>query len=237
LCIRLSFITQEARENRIALEPRRHGCSQESDEAEDFSHDDPEAVKCMFDFIYSHDYGVTTPPTENTLSADDHGLCLHANVYALGEKYQIAALKEAALKKFEGAVETSWSSEDFRNSVRIVFTSTAHQDKGMRNLVTRIISQHRRELAANPDMETTVRPIDGLAYELWKMVTTERGPTCNACRSAYLRKCPRSHGKPGKATSFIAYFMSCDCEEETYCERHRGQQEPAQDSFWGDDQD
>lgn len=186
----------------------------------------------MFDFIYLHDYGVTASPSDDEVSASGHGLCLHANVYALGEKYEIAAMKEASLQKFKDDAETSWNGEDFRNAMEIVFTSTADQDKGLRDLVARVLSQHRRELAADPAVETTVRRIDGLAYELWKMTTTERGPTCNACRSALVRRCQGPHGKLGKVSSSTAHFVSCECEEEAYCEKHRGQQEPAQDDFW-----
>jgi hypothetical protein len=60
---------------------------------------------------------------------------LHANVYALEEKYEIAAMKEASLLKFAEKAESSWSSEDFRNAVKIVFTTTADQDRDLRDLV------------------------------------------------------------------------------------------------------
>lgn len=204
---------------------------------EEIGHDDPDAVNCMFEFIYSHDYGIRPLELDNEVTAHKVDLCLHANVYALGEKYEIAALKEASVRKFAERAESSWNSEDFRNAVKIVFTTTADQDKDLRDLVARILSQHRRELAPDPAVETAVRQVDGLAYRLWKMTTTERGPTCNTCQSVLVRRC-QCFRKSGKGCSTIAHFVSCKCEEETrYCEKHQDQPEPPQDGFWGYDQD
>jgi hypothetical protein len=186
----------------------------------------------MFEFIYLHDYGVTPLGFDNDVAAHKVELCLHANVYALGEKYEVAAMKEVSLLKFVEKAESFWSSKDFRNAVKIVFTTTADQDRDLRDLVARILSQHRRELAPDPAVEATVRQVDGLAYRLWKMTTTEKGPTCNACHSVLVRRCQGSHGKLGKGSSTTAHFLSCECEEEKYCEKHRNQPQPPQDDFW-----
>lgn len=67
---------------------------------EEIGHDDPDAVNCMFEFIYLHDYGVRPLELDNEVTAHKVDLCLHANVYALGEKYEIAAMKEASIRKF-----------------------------------------------------------------------------------------------------------------------------------------
>jgi hypothetical protein len=219
------------------LKPKTRGCSQEVEDVEELGHDDPEALKCMFEFIYLHDYGVTPLGFDNDVAAHKVELCLHANVYALGEKYEVAAMKEVSLLKFVEKAESFWSSKDFRNAVKIVFTTTADQDRDLRDLVARILSQHRRELAPDPAVEATVRQVDGLAYRLWKMTTTEKGPTCNACHSVLVRRCQGSHGKLGKGSSTTAHFLSCECEEEKYCEKHRNQPEPPQDDFWPNDQD
>ncbi|KAI7229213.1 hypothetical protein KC330_g7559 [Hortaea werneckii] len=184
-----SDLTLDARENRITLKPKTRGCPQEVEGLEQLGHDDPSAVKCMLEFIYLHDYGVG--PIELDIDATARGdeLSLHANVYALGEKYEIVAMKEASFGKFADKAESSWNSEDFRNAVKIVFTTTAEQDRDLRDLVTRILSEHRRELAPDSAVETTVRQVNGLAYRLWKMATTGKGPTCNVCQSVFVRRC------------------------------------------------
>ena len=70
---------------------------------------------------------------DNEVTARRVELCLHANVYTLGEKYEVAAMKEASLRKFADKAEISWNSEDFRNAVKIVFTTTADQDRDLRD--------------------------------------------------------------------------------------------------------
>ncbi|KAI7215537.1 hypothetical protein KC365_g13539 [Hortaea werneckii] len=141
-----SDLTIDARENRIALKPKTRGCPQEVEDLEEIGHDDPNAVRCMFEFMYLHDYGVGPLKLDNDATARRYELCLHANVYALGEKYEIAAMKEASLRKFADKAESSWNSEDFRNAVKIVFTTTVKQDSNLRDLVARILSEHRQNL-------------------------------------------------------------------------------------------
>ncbi|KAI7459835.1 hypothetical protein KC367_g8948 [Hortaea werneckii] len=230
-----SDLTIDARENRITLKPKTRGCPQEVEDLEELGHDDPNAVKCMFEFIYLHEYGVGPLKLDNDATARRDELCLHANVYALGEKYEIAAMKETSLRKFADKAESSWNSEDFRNAVKIVFTTTVKQDSNLRDLVARILSEHRRELAPDSAVETTVRQVDGLAYRLWKMATTGKGPTCNVCQSVFVRRCQGCR-KPGKGYDTIAHFVSCKCEEERrYCGKHHNQPEPPQDEIWGFD--
>lgn len=120
------------------------GCSQGVEYGEQLGHDDPDAVNCMFEFIYLRDYGVRPRELDNEVTTDSVDLCLHANVYVLREKYEIAAVKEASLRKFAEKAESSWNSEDFCNAVKIVFTTTADHDRDLRDLVAGVLSQHRR---------------------------------------------------------------------------------------------
>lgn len=176
----------------------------------------------MFDFMYLHGYGGQASSSDNDSSTDEQELCLHANVYALGEKYGVATLKEASLQKFEKDAQTSWKSSAFRDAVKIVFTSTAEHDKGLRDVVIRTLSLHRKELAGDTEMERVIREIDGLAFGLWKTSSVlPAGPTCNACQSVYIRVCRRPHGKTTKSASAYNSFLTCDCRQEDFCESHR----------------
>jgi hypothetical protein len=160
----------------------------ESSDTEDLSWDGPKAVKNMFEFMYLHTYGSPTSCSNADATADAEDLCLHASIYALGKKYGIAGLKETSLQKFEDNTEVSWKIDAFYETIKIVFTSTTDHDKGLRDLVLRLLSLHRREVAGNPQMERVIREIDGLAYDLWKMNSVlPRGPTCNVCQSVYIR--------------------------------------------------
>lgn len=180
----------------------------------------------MFDFMYLRTYEDTMTSSDGSRLARDDRLCLHADVYALGEKYGIPALKEASPLKFEVEASTFPRSARFQDAITIVFTSTADHDRALRDVVVRVLCRHRDSLLEDPEIEATIRRIDGLAYALWKKATTVvQGPTCNACQSVHIRQCESSHGKSKHSPSKDAYFVACDCEHTMYCERHRNSQE------------
>jgi hypothetical protein len=187
----------------------------------------------MFDFMYLHTYGDPTSSSDNDPLVGGQELCLHANVYALGEKYGIAALEEASLQKFEESAQTSWKSSSFRDAVKIVFTSTADHDKSLRDVVFRILFLHRKELAGDTQMETVIHEIDGLAYGLWKMISVlPRGPTCNACQSVYVSVCREPHRRSTKSASADGCFVSCHCDQEHFCGSHRDSGGVLQEEVW-----
>jgi hypothetical protein len=69
-------------------------------------------------------------------------LCLHAKVYALGEKYGIRGLKKAAKGKFESEIESGTVGiDDFAEAAEEVYTSTISDDRGLRDVVVKIIEQ------------------------------------------------------------------------------------------------
>jgi hypothetical protein len=69
-------------------------------------------------------------------------LSLHAKVYALGEKYSIEGLKKEAQKKFESEIVSgNVVVDDFAEAVEEVYTSTVSEDRGLRDVVVRMIEQ------------------------------------------------------------------------------------------------
>jgi hypothetical protein len=205
----------------------------ESDGTKDLSCDDPEAVKHMFDFMYLHTYGSPKSCSDGGTPADAMDISLHASIYALGEKYGIAGLKEASLQKFEHSAEVSWKTDAFCKAIKIVFTSTADHDKGLRNVVLRLLSLHRREMAGDLQMEQVIREIDGLAYDLWKMDSLlPKGPTCNVCQSVYIRVCGAGHRRNTRNASADGCFLGCKCEQERFCESHRDPGKIREEDSW-----
>ncbi|KAF5685943.1 kelch repeat BTB domain-containing protein [Fusarium circinatum] len=69
-------------------------------------------------------------------------LSLHAKVYALGEKYRIEGLKKEAQRKFESEIQSgNVGVDDFAEAVEEVYTSTVSDDRGLRDVVVRMIEQ------------------------------------------------------------------------------------------------
>jgi hypothetical protein len=191
----------------------------------------------MFDFIYLHTYGSPKSCADSGTPTDALDVSMHASIYALGEKFGIAGLKEASLQKFEHSAEVSWKTHALCEAIKIVFTSTADHDKGLRNVVLRLLSLHRSEVAVNPQMEQVIRAVDGLAYDLWKLNSVlPRGPMCNVCQSAYIRVCCAGHRRSTKNASADGCFLSCDCEQQQFCESHRDRGEIREEDPWSSNQ-
>lgn len=49
---------------------------------------------------------------------------------------------------------------------RVIFISTADHDKGLRDVVHRVTSLHRREMAGDAQVKIVIRKIDGLTFDL-----------------------------------------------------------------------
>jgi len=63
-------------------------------------------------------------------------------VYAIAEKYGILHLKELARERFCNWAEDSWAHEDFSDIIREIFESTPKHDRGLRDVVIRIVAMH-----------------------------------------------------------------------------------------------
>lgn len=170
----------------------------------------------MFVFLYNHTYGASIS------SNDQNNICLYAKVYAIGDKYGIPSLKEVALAKFQKTAELAWSVDEFCIAVRIAFTTTMDEDRGLRNIVVRVLKERTRDVAENATMERTTRDIDGLAYSLWKAAPHTPGPRCNVCGIAFVKGCVACCCRKVMRGSSKSYFVACECDpQQEVCESHQ----------------
>ncbi|RBA10317.1 hypothetical protein FPRO05_14338 [Fusarium proliferatum] len=58
-----------------------------------------------------------------------------AQMYQIADKYDIPALKAQSKNKFNVAVTTGWSMDDFPLAITVVYESTPPEDRGFRDLV------------------------------------------------------------------------------------------------------
>ncbi|KAH7468414.1 hypothetical protein FOMA001_g15667 [Fusarium oxysporum f. sp. matthiolae] len=149
-----------------------NGNFKESDGEINLPDDDPAAVRKMIGYLYNIDYNPTTkqmPDYDDDVEAElsdteydaetrskswngEDGrsvnlllspqLSLHAEVYALGEKYRIEGLKKAAKGKFESEIQSgNVGIDDFAEAAEEVYTSTVNEDRGLRDVVVKMIEQ------------------------------------------------------------------------------------------------
>ena len=95
------------------------------------------------------------------------GLATHARMYSLADKYGIGGLKVLAQQKFEQAVRQQWDSEEFAPAVHVVYASTPDGDRSLRDVVMETIYSYK-SLLQKLEVETAVRDIPGLAFDLLK---------------------------------------------------------------------
>lgn len=72
-----------------------------------------------------------------------NAITAHSRVYALSTKYEIASLKAIALERFERKADALWSTGDFTQAAKEVYSaSRGGQDRSLKDIVTRIVVQN-----------------------------------------------------------------------------------------------
>ncbi|KAF5712000.1 n-carbamoyl-l-amino acid hydrolase [Fusarium mundagurra] len=98
---------------------------------------DPSIVEAMLRFLYSFEY-------TNTYGTSS--MVFDAQMWQIADKYDIPALMTESKKKFEIAVTTGWSMDDFPTAVAIVYESAL---PGLRDLVVVTASKNIDKLLDN----------------------------------------------------------------------------------------
>ncbi|CAG9996907.1 unnamed protein product [Clonostachys byssicola] len=91
-------------------------------------------------------------------------LVLHAQVYALAEKYDVSGLKALAATKFKCEVDIHWNSEDFMLALKEVYNSTVDHDRMLRDIVVQAVSLHLQLLESKP-FQDAIKGLD-FSYDL-----------------------------------------------------------------------
>ncbi|KAI0584083.1 Kelch repeat and BTB domain-containing protein 1 [Pyrenophora tritici-repentis] len=96
-------------------------------------------------------------------------LTIHATMYALADKYQVAGLGGVAKAKFEETLHHHSNSVDFINAVQIAYSSTPDSNRGLRDTVVRAFRVHFQvNVAEIPGLEAKLETIDKLSFLLIK---------------------------------------------------------------------
>lgn len=113
------------------------------------------------------DYRVVDKP-ENAVEVANP-LTIHANMYALADKYQVIGLRQVAKHKFESCLFHHINSGDFISAVQVVYTSTSESDRGLRDVVIKAFLEHFHvDVLKIPGFEAKIDCIDELSLELIK---------------------------------------------------------------------
>ncbi|KAG5659615.1 hypothetical protein KAF25_002174 [Fusarium avenaceum] len=111
------------------------------------------------------------PPLPSANQAPPANLCLHAKVYALGEKYGIWLLKVFALRRFAAEVESHLQSKDFLLAIEEAYASTIEEDRSLRDIIVQTIKMHKY-LLKKPSVQAIVKSTQ-LGYDLLMKFASE----------------------------------------------------------------
>jgi hypothetical protein len=94
-------------------------------------------------------------------------LSIHADMYALGDKYQVAGLQNVAASKFKACLAHHRNSPDFITALQTVYTSTPDSNRMLRDVVVQGFKDHFGiDITKDPAIEAKLDTIDELSIAL-----------------------------------------------------------------------
>jgi hypothetical protein len=98
----------------------------------------------------------------------------HAKMYEIADKYDVVGLKDLAREKYKLSCSTFWDKDDFSIAAHYAFSTTMADDKGLRDIVSRTISEHM-ELMQKDEIKTLLAEFNGLALGILLKKADEHG--------------------------------------------------------------
>ncbi|KAF2655625.1 hypothetical protein K491DRAFT_704486 [Lophiostoma macrostomum CBS 122681] len=121
-------------------------------------------------FLCSH----CCTPTITTSVGTAEELPLHSKMYEIADKYDVVGLKDLVMEKFRDAATQFWNHRAFATAAHHAFTTTMEEDKGLRDIVCKTISDHMT-LLEKPTIEALMMEFNGLAFGLLKAKSQANG--------------------------------------------------------------
>lgn len=110
-------------------------------------------LKKMVDFLYSMNYSddmleEAGQQTEQNISL----LQLHTRMFALGDRYDIPTLRDAAIKKYSSRCAASWEPIEFLQSIYDVYGSTAGTVRQLRDAICTLARKNLPRMLEDDDV-------------------------------------------------------------------------------------
>ncbi|KAI8938336.1 hypothetical protein NX059_005987 [Plenodomus lindquistii] len=95
-------------------------------------------------------------------------LLYHSKLYEIADKYNVTGLKELAKEKFWRASARFWDDPAFAVAAHHAFSTTPDHDKGLRDIISKTIAYHTKEMVKKREIEALLTEFNGLAFGLLK---------------------------------------------------------------------
>lgn len=123
---------------------------------EDYALEDQD-VAAYLQYLFSTEFPVdsdeSTDPQER-LSSDEDQECLarfHAQIYSIGDYFQISGLKATAQRYFGDALKCVRSRYAFYVTVEGVYSSTPASDRGLRDMVVKFVMRNPQRMRSGDE--------------------------------------------------------------------------------------
>jgi hypothetical protein len=98
-------------------------------------------------------------------SIDDSYPIFHVRVYALAEFYDVPALKELALEKFNRVIQDNSQPDRFLDGVEEAYESTIQEDRRLRDAIVNFFYTHS-DLVNEKRVQEILQKTNSLTYDL-----------------------------------------------------------------------
>jgi glycyl-tRNA synthetase beta subunit len=99
-------------------------------------------------------------------SIDDSYPIFHVRVYALAEFYDVPALKELALEKFNRVIQDNSQPDRFLDGVEEAYESTIQEDRRLRDAIVNFFYTHS-DMVNGERVQEILQKIHSLTYDLF----------------------------------------------------------------------
>jgi len=106
----------------------------------------------MIEFLYTSRYTLDEKP-----NLDD--LKVHAELYAIADKYEITHLASEAKLRYCKVIQTLWDPGAFLNSIHSIYDLTSDTNRGLRDIVVACVRRRRRELSHGDEIPALFRNV------------------------------------------------------------------------------
>lgn len=137
---------------------------------------------------------------------DQPALFSSVRVYAIADKYDIPNLKELARQRFCDWAEEKWACEDFPAIAREIFETTPNKDRGLRDVVVRLVALHADSFTKNDKSRQLIEEIGELGLSV----------LCQLLKTySQEKKGLKSRVKALEAETAVLNIQLKDCERDT----------------------
>ncbi|KAL8870252.1 MAG: hypothetical protein Q9174_003662 [Haloplaca sp. 1 TL-2023] len=160
----------------------------------DLKEEDPDLIEALVDYLYSFDYEDRRQAQPSLQSSASKTLSINANMYIVGDRYNLRELKDLARQKFQTALSKSWDKENLPDVIRTIYDNTLSSDRGLRDCLIPILQSQKTVLRAREAFMQLVSCHGEFAIDLidaWAGLTppnprgvSERDWWCENCQSS-----------------------------------------------------